>query len=380
MGEVDEFIAKGYLDGVSATDDIDKTVEIKVTGKVEKPASGTNGVYKLTYIAKDSDGNVREVIRTITVTNQVPVFKGLSEIIVYEGENIDLEYGVTASDYEDGDITSNIIYPDIDLSKLSVGKHTIQYKVIDRDGNETIVDRYVNVSMNIVNENHVPVIVLSNNKITINNTDKINLLDYVDIAYDYEEGDLKDRVTYTAPGDINTLGNYKVTYSVKDKNGATATAVLEVEVIENIVESDNNDNSTNIVLPPITDTIVDNVIESITSSVEVENVDEMNNNMVDEIEEVNEVEAEDTNEIEEETDEETENKLDVDSDFDNSTSSDFEDESNTGKSSEAKGFMASKTAKTVAAAGVVGGAAATAAAAATGKLSFAKLLRALFRK
>ncbi|SFU91287.1 hypothetical protein SAMN04487886_13301, partial [Clostridium sp. DSM 8431] len=164
---------------------------------------------------------------------------------------------------------SNIIYPDIDLSKLSVGKHTIQYKVIDSDGNETIVDRYVNVSKNIVNENHVPVIVLSNNKITINNTDKINLLDYVDIAYDYEEGDLKDRVTYTAPGDINTPGNYKVTYSVKDKNGATAAAVLEVEVIENIVESDNNsnnnDNSTNIVLPPITDTIVDNVIESITS-------------------------------------------------------------------------------------------------------------------
>lgn len=56
-----------------------------VSGEVGKPVAGKNEVYELTYTVEDKDGNRREVVRKVTVTNQVPRISGLNAMAVTEG-------------------------------------------------------------------------------------------------------------------------------------------------------------------------------------------------------------------------------------------------------------------------------------------------------
>ncbi|EDT70736.1 putative antigenic protein NP1 [Clostridium perfringens D str. JGS1721] len=144
VGEVDKF-NNNLLKGITVSDDNDiiDPSSIKVTGQVGKPSPGTNEEYQLTYEVKDSDENITVVNRIVTVTNQLPKINGLNEISINKGQTTDLKIGVMASDYEDGDLTDDIIYPEINLSKLDVGIHEIEYKVTDSDGNMITIIRKV---------------------------------------------------------------------------------------------------------------------------------------------------------------------------------------------------------------------------------------------
>lgn len=113
-----------------------------VSGEVGKPVAGTNEVYQLTYTVEDKDGNRREVVRKVTVTNQLPVISGLNAMAVTEGENIDLKSGITVHDFEDGDITNNLVCL-TDLNTLTVGENIVQYSVSDADGNIVTGERKV---------------------------------------------------------------------------------------------------------------------------------------------------------------------------------------------------------------------------------------------
>ena len=113
-----------------------------VSGEVGKPVAGKNEVYELTYTVEDKDGNRREVVRKVTVTNQLPVISGLNAMAVTEGENIDLKSGITVHDFEDGDITNNLVCL-TDLNTLTVGENIVQYSVSDADGNIVTGERKV---------------------------------------------------------------------------------------------------------------------------------------------------------------------------------------------------------------------------------------------
>lgn len=135
------------LAGVSYTDKLGITdLEIKVSGSIGKPASGTNQKYKLIYSVTDYYQNTASAVRYVTVTNQAPVINGLSDIsiTVGEGKNFDYAKGVTATDYEDRRLKS-ITLPTKNLSTLSVGNYTVSYKAVDSDGNVTTSIRKVTV-------------------------------------------------------------------------------------------------------------------------------------------------------------------------------------------------------------------------------------------
>lgn len=356
VGEVDDFILNKLFLGITVEDEYDKNLIPKISGTIGKPEAGTNQVYDLVYSVTNSRGIKTDVVRKITVTNQVPVFEGLSEISIKQGESFDVKLGVKALDCEDGDITSNIIYPDIDLSKLPVGTHVVEYKVKDSDGNITVVSRNVNVLESVVLKNSIPVLVLKTDKVSIKNTDKINLLDYVDIAYDIEDGDLKGSVKYTINGDIKIPGNYEVLYSIIDRDGASAVAVLKLEVIEEPLESIIGNTNINT-----------NARENITnqsSSSNIDSIDNINDEIVEEMEEINE--------IDEESKEDSQN-LNSENNIESYSQSRDNSEDHLERKS-------SKTVKTVGAVGAVGGVAAAAAAASTGKLSLGKIIKSLFRK
>lgn len=113
-----------------------------VSGEVGKPVAGKNEVYELTYTVEDKDGNRREVVRKVTVTNQLPVISGLNAMAITEGEYIDLKSGITVHDFEDGNITNNLVCL-TDLNTLTVGENIVQYSVSDADGNIVTGERKV---------------------------------------------------------------------------------------------------------------------------------------------------------------------------------------------------------------------------------------------
>ena len=151
VGKVDKF-NENLLSGITVTDDKDKidTSSVSVIGKVEKPSAGSNLTSKITYTVKDNDGNVSKIIRAITVTNQLPTIQGLTDLTIKRGQTIDIKSGVTAKDNEDGTLTSKIVFPTVDLSNLTIGKHKITYKVKDSDNNVITKTRIVNVKANTI--------------------------------------------------------------------------------------------------------------------------------------------------------------------------------------------------------------------------------------
>lgn len=141
------------LAGLKATDkeDGDLTSKVTVSGKVD---TSKVGEYTLEYSVEDSKGlkTTKIVIITvqdkdITPTNTKPEIKGADNVELNVGDKFDPLAGVTASDKEDGDLTSKITYSgQLDTSKA--GKYTLIYSVEDSGGLESTVTRTITVKEN----------------------------------------------------------------------------------------------------------------------------------------------------------------------------------------------------------------------------------------
>ncbi|MFY9532484.1 immunoglobulin-like domain-containing protein, partial [Clostridium sp.] len=141
-GDVAKFNAGENLDGITGQDSEGNTLTVTVEGQVEIPDAGTNKEFEIKYLVKDKNGYETVEIRKVTVTNQLPVISGLNAMAVTEGENIDLKSGITVHDFEDGDITNNLVCL-TDLNTLTVGENIVQYSVSDADGNIVTGERKV---------------------------------------------------------------------------------------------------------------------------------------------------------------------------------------------------------------------------------------------
>jgi hypothetical protein len=124
--------------GATANDDTDGDISASIitTGNVDTSSAGT---YSIFYNVQDSSGNnaiqIQRIITVNSVNSSAPVITllGSSSIILTEGD-IFSDSGATASDDDDGNITSSILISgtvDIDI----VGSYTLFYNVFDSDGN-----------------------------------------------------------------------------------------------------------------------------------------------------------------------------------------------------------------------------------------------------
>ncbi|WP_238548527.1 DUF5011 domain-containing protein [Bifidobacterium biavatii] len=226
-GAADKTITEGKTfdpkQGVTATDtlDGDLTPKLQITGTVDvtKP-----GKYTVKYNVSDAAGNKAiEVTRTITVTAaNKPVIKGASAKTVEAATSFDPKAGVTASDVEDGDLTSKIqVTGDVNLKKT--GSYTLTYKVTDKDGWTTTVTRVVTVV-----DTTKPTISGATAKTIVSGTQfdpKAGVT-----ASDTLDGDLTSKITVTGSVDSAKPGSYELTYSVSDKAGNTATVKRVITV------------------------------------------------------------------------------------------------------------------------------------------------------
>ncbi len=128
--------------GITASDvqDGDLTSAVRVDGWVNTAALGS---YSLTYTVTDSDDNTTTVKRVVEVFSELPVFAGVSRIVVQLGEEFDALAGVTARDPEDGDVTSRIEVISNTVNVHAAGTYSVSYSVTDSAGQTVTAQRQV---------------------------------------------------------------------------------------------------------------------------------------------------------------------------------------------------------------------------------------------
>lgn len=120
------------LDGVKATDYLDREIQLEVSGDYDFNKVGT---YTITYNAIDRFGNkADEVTATLVVEATKPVITITNNTITIKvGENVNLLAGVKAVDYLGKEIEV-VVSGDYDFNK--VGSYTIKYNATDSLGNK----------------------------------------------------------------------------------------------------------------------------------------------------------------------------------------------------------------------------------------------------
>ena len=168
--------------------------------------------------------------------NDAPVLSGLDSLKLHLGQEFTIENaleGVTANDYEDGDITQSIKVNEEQLSLIQEalagndeGRFELNYSVKDSSGKETSVDRIIELV------NDAPVITLPADEITINTGDVFNVLDGVS-AFDTEDMEITDRIVVTGSVNTEIPGTTVISYDVTDSNGKKAeTKQVIVHVVD----------------------------------------------------------------------------------------------------------------------------------------------------
>lgn len=207
--------------GFKATDNVDKDLTVAVTGTVD---TSKLGVYTLTYSVTDSSGNAYSVTRTVAVkdtTAPTLVLKGEATVVV-EGATEYVEPGFTAADSFDKDVTVEVS-GSVNVKK--VGDYVLTYSVADDSGNKTVVTRTVKVV-----DTTAPVIELSGEKSVVLDFGQV----YVEpgfVVTDTVDGNITDYVVVTS--DLRyAVGQYTVTYTVKDAAGNETKATRTVKVVD----------------------------------------------------------------------------------------------------------------------------------------------------
>lgn len=124
------------LSGVTAYDAWDGDVTNKLKVSENNVNTSKAGNYTVTYKVTDSENN--EAIKSITVTvlSSKPVIYA-SDITVNMGNTINLLDGVTAEDFEDGNLTDKIIVSANNVDFNKIGTYEVTYSVTDSDNNVT---------------------------------------------------------------------------------------------------------------------------------------------------------------------------------------------------------------------------------------------------
>ncbi|MDM5191273.1 DUF5011 domain-containing protein [Bacillus hominis] len=222
--------------GVKATDPEDGDITSKVeyeyyTGSVNKP-----GTYKVYYKVKDSFGNTASTVATLIVrekatpTDEAPELKVPTLTTITEGDKFNPMTGVSATDKEDGDITSKVtVDGSVDASKP--GTYELTYTVSDSKGHKVTAKQTVTVKQKVEIKNEAPVLTVPFTT-TLRVGEEFNPMAGVS-ATDKEDGNLTNKVKYKGNVDTSKPGKYIVEYWVVDSKGVNATATQSVIVKEN---------------------------------------------------------------------------------------------------------------------------------------------------
>ena len=158
--------------------------------------------------------------------NQAPSITGAESFEIVKGTPIDLAEGVTATDPEDGDLTSSIVIDDSLVNVNENGVYKVTYTVKDKEGLEATAVIYVTV----FTPNSAPSISGVDKQI-IGKGDAFDPLAGV-TAKDPEDGDITNKIVVQGTVDATKVGRYQVLYEVEDSEGEKGYASAYILVVE----------------------------------------------------------------------------------------------------------------------------------------------------
>lgn len=213
------------LTGVTATDAEDGNLTSKIVVQENTVKNTTPGTYKVVYKVTDNANATTTKEITVTVKeNKAPVINA-SNVTHTLNMPFDPLTGVTATDTEDGDLTSSIKVSSSNVNIKAVGTYKVVYEVTDSKGKKSTKE----ITVTIVKD-RPPVINAENTFVFLN--DEFDPYEGV-TASDPEDGNITKKVKVTE-NTVNTkkIGTYKVTYQVIDNSNNIVTKSIEVEVID----------------------------------------------------------------------------------------------------------------------------------------------------
>lgn len=207
------------MDGVSAHDveDGDLTNKVVYASNVDV---NTEGTYQVTYQVTDSVGHKTSATRDVVVINDAPVIHVSGENQIEVNHAFDPLQGVTADDYQDGDLTTGIkVAGDVDTS--NPGDYELAYTVTDKNGTVTTLKRTVTVfaTASTLDVSKVPT--------ELKVGDQFNPNANVTAVSPY--GD----VILALDGSVDTSkpGSYELTYTATDKFGQKTVKKVTINVV-----------------------------------------------------------------------------------------------------------------------------------------------------
>ena len=218
-----------YTDaGATATDNVDGTLTNKIV-TVNTVNMSVIGTYYVTYNVSDKAGNAAtqktRTVKVVDATKPVITLNG-SQYPTLQVFSTYTEFGATASDNYDGDLTSSIVIAG-SVNTSVLGSYPITYTVKDSSNNTTVVTRTVKIV-----DSTKPIITLLGSSVVEMNVGGT----YVDTgatAFDNYDGDLTSQITTASNVNTKKTGTYSVTYNVKDaSNNPAVTVTRTVKVYD----------------------------------------------------------------------------------------------------------------------------------------------------
>lgn len=223
--EVIQYRELNELDGVSATDEEDGKVEVKVKNSTVK--LDTPGDYEITYQATDTYNQTTEkTIKVTVIKDEAPVINAEDKTIT-QGTKFEALKDVTAEDKEEGKIKEIEVVKN-DVKEKEIGKYEVTYKAVDSYKNETTKT----ITVTVV-ENQKPVINAEDKTIYLN--EEFDELDGV-TAEDPEDGKIEKIEVIKNDVKTDEVGTYKVIYRVEDTFGNVVEKEITVTVEEKKLE------------------------------------------------------------------------------------------------------------------------------------------------
>ena len=125
------------LAGVTATDAEDGNITNKITVTANTVNTNVAGTYQVTYKVVDSNSNsVTKTIKVTVLANTAPVINA-SDKTIYVGDTFNPLTGVTATDAEDGNITSKLKVTTNTVNINVAGTYKVVYSVTDSKNKTT---------------------------------------------------------------------------------------------------------------------------------------------------------------------------------------------------------------------------------------------------
>ncbi|MCG8316047.1 MAG: fibronectin type III domain-containing protein [Pseudomonadales bacterium] len=216
-----------------------------IDGAITHPVLLTVGMHEVSAQVRDSEGALATARVSVTVeqkaVNTVPTLSitaPSTDTVLEEGNLLTL--AAVATDTEDGDLSNEIKWTsslDGVLSNpalLSVGYHEIEAEVVDSEG--ALVTAIVRVTIEPTLVNTAPTVRITSPAENSVFEEGV-MLNLVAVAYDEDEGDLSESVTWVSSldGEIDSraelsVGSHEISATVVDSSGSRVSAYVQVTI------------------------------------------------------------------------------------------------------------------------------------------------------